>query len=229
MEVENTFFNHFYNSVEILKSHYKKFIPIMVFYFCVLLCEIFYSQATDDVTRIVSALGLGLIGVFISVYLINIFNFLLSTSTSTFSLRKVFWDLPTYLYYELGFGILLLFSTLLLVIPGLYVGFFYAHVPVVSVCFDEYDKGEGIFSLTKRAVSLNKTLNFLLLILSVLTSFLFLGIERLYVMTGLNLGLSAALILVYIHIVLVQYGIMISYLKTSIELTKSDETQTDLL
>lgn len=220
--MENTFFEHFYRSCDLLKTHYKKFLPIIVFYICLFVVELYYSLATDDITKITSSLGLGLVGVFVSIYLLNMFTSLINEKE--FSLRKVFWDIPTYLFYELGFGIMLLIGLFFLVVPGVYIGFFYAHAPVISICFDHLDEEIGVFALTKKAVSQNKILNFGIYLLIISTSFLFLGIETLYSKTGENLYLCLPLGLVLVHILIIQYGILVSFLDTSIKKAYSIES-----
>lgn len=223
--MENNFYTHFYNATSILKNDYKKFIGIILFYICFFLTELIYSVATDDTVKILSTLGLGLINVFISIYLANKFYALINESE--FSVRKVFWDIPTFLFYELGFGLALLVSILLLIMPGIYVLFFFAHVPIVSICFDHLGEKEGVFSLTKKAISRNKMLNLGIYILMGLTYFLYMGVERLYAMSGENLLICTPLVIFLTIIAVIQYGIIISMLNTSIKevLRESDETQ----
>lgn len=223
--MENNFYTHFYNATSILKNDYKKFIGILLFYILVDLVQLYYSVATDDTVKILSTLGLGLISIFISVYLVNK-SYALLTETK-FSLRKVFWDIPTYLFYELGFGLALLIGALFFVIPGIYFLFCFMHVPIVSICFDHLDEREGVFSLTKKAVFKNKALNFGIYILIALISFLYMGVERLYALSGQSLLICLPLVIVLAHIAILQYAIIISMLNTSIKevLRGNDETQ----
>jgi len=152
--VETTFLDLFYRTTELLKNNYKQLAGFIFGLSFVKSLEMTFAGSSDATTIITVGLTQVLIGSLIQVIFFNFFLALLRGEE--FSIKKAFWDFPTFIFYSLGFALVCLLGFVALIIPGLLVVYFYSFSPVVSILFDEGE--EGIMHKTKRMVSKNYSL-----------------------------------------------------------------------
>jgi len=146
---KTTFFDTFYETIEVMKTNISSFSGYIVTAACIQTLTLMASGATDTPTIITIALIEVFIGTLIEVLFLN--SFYSKLTDIEFSVRKSLWDYPTYIFYKLGFTLLFIIGSILLVIPGLLVAFFYSFSPIVAILFDSDDR--GILSKTKQLVS----------------------------------------------------------------------------
>ncbi|OIQ17065.1 MAG: hypothetical protein BM556_12680 [Bacteriovorax sp. MedPE-SWde] len=144
-----TFFETFYETIEVMKTNISSFSGYIVAAAFIQTLTLMASGATDTPTIITIALIEVFIGTLIEVLFLN--SFYSKLTDIEFSVRKSLWDYPTYIFYKLGFTLLFIIGSILLVIPGLLVAFFYSFSPIVAILFDSDDR--GILSKTKQLVS----------------------------------------------------------------------------
>ncbi len=144
-----SFFDTFYETIEVMKTNISSFSGYIVAAALIQTLTLMASGATDTPTIITIALIEVFIGTLIEVLFLN--SFYSKLTDIEFSVRKSLWDYPTYIFYKLGFTLLFIIGSILLVIPGLLVAFFYSFSPIVAILFDSDDR--GILSKTKQLVS----------------------------------------------------------------------------
>ena len=144
----------------------------IIFFLSLLLCNVVVSgicgQFDSDGTDSVMLLS-NLIDVIFSmiIYILFVNRFFANLTNTEFSFSKSMWDIPTYVYFELLFGLLFLASCLL-VIPGLIVFFLFSFSPVVAIILDNDEV--PIFKKTYRLIRMNlKSYTYLLIPLSLLS------------------------------------------------------------
>lgn len=201
----------FYEVSKAIVSDYKKYLAPYFLFFILGVINLIYASTTDDVVKIVSTLVLGVLSMFLTVYVCNVYA---SQFTNVkLSFQKVLWDIPTYFFYELGFGMLFLMGCIFLILPGIYIWIFYSIVPIVAICFDHFDfKERGVFSLSKRIVDQNVFLYIQILVIGFFLTLIDQGIEQIYLLTGSNLVLGAGLNLFSALFDLLSLGLVIKFI-----------------
>ncbi|EQC46056.1 hypothetical protein [Bacteriovorax sp. Seq25_V] len=220
------FSDFFYQSVELFKNNFKMIFPVILILVLIDLYSMMTVGYQSDAHNIVSTIAEAFIEVILTVYLINIF--LSKLTTIPFSLAKCFWDIPTYLFYELAFGICALLGALLFIVPGILVYVFYAMVPVVAIAFDHYEKDdEGVFALTKRSVMSNKGAYIAILVVGIFLGVVGQATEKIFLISGNNYAVAGAFSLLTAIFICIYTGIIISFLADSIK--GNTQIETDLV
>ena len=137
-------------------------------------------------------------------------KFYANLTDGEFSVRKSLWDVPTYIFYELVFGLILLVSIVFFIIPGVFVFYFLCFVPIVSILLD--DDEEGIIGKTVKIIKKDFKVYTMLLIPFVLLNLIDLVFDKLilYISNNAYLGFSVRYVVTFAG--LVSLGALISFL-----------------
>ncbi|EQC50430.1 hypothetical protein [Bacteriovorax sp. DB6_IX] len=167
--MELNFLDIFYRMMETFKNEFKGIIGYILALSFVSSLTMIFSGATDTATIITVGLTEAIVGSLITVLFLNFF--LAKLRGVEFSSRKAFWDYPTFVFYNLGFGILCLLGFVALIIPGLLVLYFFLFSPIVSILFDTDNssnntKEEGILHKTKRFAAVDYSVYTIVFVIS---------------------------------------------------------------
>ncbi|MEH0861197.1 MULTISPECIES: hypothetical protein [Halobacteriovorax] len=141
-----------YDAISIMKERLGPYSILFVFSFLLKAYAIYNANLGDMATdmKIIEAAIVNVLGaVFQSVLILNFFFFALNGLD--FKIKKVLWDIPTYVFFGFLMSLLTVLGFALFVIPGLYVMYFYMALPMVAILFDQ--EGESNFKITKTKVS----------------------------------------------------------------------------
>ncbi len=218
-----SFSDFFYQSVEIFKNNFKSISPVLLILVLIDIYGMLTISDQSDAHNIISTLTSALFEVVLTVYLINLY--LSKLTVIPFSLNKCFWDIPTYLFYELAFGVCFLVGVVIFVIPGIFVYFFFSMVPTVAIAFDHYEsENEGIFSLTKRSVTSNKSTYLLILILGLVLSAVNWGSEKIFLISDHNFIIGIGFSLMNSLLICIYTGVIVSFLANTVRENSQIET-----
>ena len=213
---ELSFNNHLKNSFNAIRSKYIIFFILILLETLSTTTATHFSISMDDNVILASALGSVFINVILTVVALNTFHSFFNGHK--LSLRKSFWDIPTYIFYELSFGLLTFFGLVLLIFPGIYIFYFLGFAPVVSIIFDdENDYDEGIFKKTKLLVSTNLQLYTFILIPFGLLSVIDLVFDKLFSYISTDIWMSLPLRFFVCFLAVVSLGQMISFLNSALK------------
>lgn len=149
---DNGIIDAMYEAVSAITERPALYSIIYLFTFFLAAYAIYNSNLGDMATdsKIIEVAIVNVVGtIFQSVLILNFFFF--AYKNLEFKISKVLWDIPTYMFFGFLFGLMTLLGTALLVIPGLYVFYFYMTLPMVAILFDEEEKSN--FKITKEKVS----------------------------------------------------------------------------
>lgn len=151
---ETKFIDHLKNSFSAIKSHAFFILTLVLIESISTTLSVHYSMSMDDSVVLASAVGSVFVNIILTVIALNIFY--THYKGYDFSWRKSFWDIPTYIFYELSFGLLTFFGAILLVVPGIIVFFYLCFSPIVAILFDDEEHiDEGILRKTKELISVD--------------------------------------------------------------------------
>jgi hypothetical protein len=174
MSKTSSLINSWKKSFEVVKDNFLFFTIIVFLETVVSSIASHYSVTPDDTIMLTSTLAEVFLSLVFMIFVVN--RFYSSFCHLRFSVQKVFWDIPTYIYYELLFGLILIFSIVLLVFPAVIIFVLFSFVPIVAIILD--DDEEGIFTKTKRIVMSDLLQYLLVLIPFVILSLIDLAFDK---------------------------------------------------
>lgn len=208
MEEKGSFFQAFYESVEVLKDNLPSFLGLLFIGTVMNTYSIVYSGVVDDTTRIGMSILEVVVNIFLSVFALNIY--FSKINKLDFNLRKTLWDLPTYIYYELAFGLAVLVGAVLLVIPALIIFYFFSLVPLVSILFDFKD--EGVFKRTKSLIARNHKTYAVIVVVNIFLIMMSQGLAGIIGLLGNGVVITVGLSFFVSLFSLLAFGISVSHL-----------------
>ncbi len=192
---ENTLFNALYDTLNAIKSNYKLYLPLLFISFCIKIYILANANATEDAQVIISSIVMAVASIIHTVLLLNFFFF--NFEKLKFNIAKVFWDIPTYVFFSVIMGLGSLIGVALLVIPGIFFLYFFYFLPMVAILFDK--EGESNFAITKRKVSSLGVTYFGVLLLTLVIGFFS------FVLTSYAPGAGVPLAITYTMALLVSF------------------------